>query len=178
MNTGTNLDYKNELSKTSRKPFTIPIGNFFECVNDITSDDSFCDDYSGTEYILRSNVCKNNRVKLSKKVSDIKSYLLFSLLIDELKWSDDILERITIDVSYHIYKVYFSNRNTFYNLRSELEFFNVITKKNKENKNCSLYYINPSFYNNFDKNQKMNYKNKYADVIFPLFKNLKDKYEK
>lgn len=161
MNTGTNLEHKNELSNSdyhfSAHPEDAAIDRF--------------KNYCGSDYPLtRKNTSKNARL-LESKVSNKKSYLLFCLICFRLKESrKDLLKSMTVDLNNNLFSEYsFGNKYRFNRLRSELVSLNVISKVNKDNVRCTLYYLNPSFYNVLSSSQRIEYRNEWFGKLFVPF---------
>lgn len=106
-----------------------------------------------------------NRELLEERVSHLNVYFLFCLICNAMRAQEDVLECITIDLSHKYFDDAFPNRGRYYSLRNELEQFMVITKVNKDNHNCTLYYLNPSFYNVLSLSQRMLFRDSYSHLF-------------
>lgn len=161
MNTGTNLKHKNELSNS----------NYHFPAHPEDADVDRFRNYCGSDYPLtHKNTSKNARL-LESKVSNKKSYLLFCLICFRLKVvRKDLLKCMTVDLNHSLFSEYsLGNRDSFNKLRSELVSLNVISKVNKDNPRCTLYYLNPSFYNLLSSSQRIEYRNEYFGELFVPF---------
>lgn len=117
------------------------------------------------KYPLTSDI-HYNVVRLIDLIDDPKVHLLFFYLTLKLKPSNDILTCMTVDINFKLFTVISKNRYIFNQYRSILESLNVLKKVNDDNK-CTLYYLNPVFYNLFTNQQKKDYYDEFDRPFIP-----------
>lgn len=106
-----------------------------------------------------------NIVRLIELIPEPKVHLLFFYITLRLKPNKDILTCLTVDVNFNLFSIT-SRRDLFNKYRSVLESFNVLKKVNDDNK-CTLYYVNPCFYNLLTNQQKKDYYDEFDRPFLP-----------